>query len=371
MSLHAILQWIILHLILSPNVPFQYTQLPCTTLCYHQRFFIPTCKTTMKTQKQIHLYIFPPPLMKKQNNQLCLVYLTPWQHSSYFTTKQSLLSLHHLPKCEQFTKAQSTSKNNSLHCFITDHQVDVYGMSEVNVAWHHINFHKWLGSCMSEWFESCHIMTAWNQQKSFQTAAQTGPSGIIWMWPIRSQSLDVLGKNKYHTCIVTCYHLVKNEKGSLSIFTQHHHYFLQHNVDQCPLQEYVIDLQCKIEQWQEDGNILIVGGDWNEKVSSPPWHAFWHNLGLLSLHRLINHLPTASYNCGSKQLDMVYLSPSLHKVDCRYLSCNDTILVPIIPHCGSVYQHFFAFTSPSPTHCQGPMAKIWESIGSWQLLQLV
>jgi len=32
------------------------------------------------------------------------------------------------------------------------------------------------------------------------------------------------------------------------------------------------------------------------------------------------------YQCSHKQLDMVYLSPSLHKVDCGYLNCNNTIL---------------------------------------------
>jgi len=78
----------------------------------------------------------------------------------------------------------------------------------------------------------------------------------------------------------------------------------------------MIDLQCKIKQWQEAGDFLIVSGDWNEEVSLPPWHAFWHNLGLVSLHGLIKDIPTATYNHGSKQLDMVYLSPSLHQVEC-------------------------------------------------------
>jgi len=32
------------------------------------------------------------------------------------------------------------------------------------------------------------------------------------------------------------------------------------------------------------------------------------------------------YNHGSKQLDMVYLSSSLHKVACGYLHCHDTII---------------------------------------------
>jgi len=53
------------------------------------------------------------------------------------------------------------------------------GMSEVNVAWHHVNFHERLGSRTSEWFESWHVTTAWNQHESFPSATQIGGIALL------------------------------------------------------------------------------------------------------------------------------------------------------------------------------------------------
>jgi len=215
------------------------------------------------------------------------------------------------------------------------------GLSETNQAWHQVNFYECLGSHTSEWFESCHVSTAWNQHKSFQTSSQMGGMAILMVskltYQVASMGCNPTGlgwwtwtcfrsKHGHHTCIVTCYRLVKNEKGPLLVYNQPCRYFLQHNVDHCPLLQFQIDLKHDIEKWQADGNLLIIGRDWNEEVSSPPWRTFWHNLGLVNPEGLISRTPTATYNHGCKQLDMVYLSPSLHQVECEYLSCNNTIL---------------------------------------------
>jgi len=94
------------------------------------------------------------------------------------------------------------------------------GMSEVNVAWHQVNFHKRLGSCTSEWFESCHVTTAWNQHESFHSTVQTSGVAVLtinkltyqvalmgcdptslghWMWT------RFRGKHTQHMHVVTCY----------------------------------------------------------------------------------------------------------------------------------------------------------------------
>jgi len=109
------------------------------------------------------------------------------------------------------------------------------------------------------------------------------------------------------------------------------------------------DLKSAIELWQDDGYLLIVGSDWNEEVSSPSWQAFWNNLSLVTLDGLTQQLPTAMYNCRSKQSDMVYLSPSLYKVKvaCGYLNCNDTIL-------GANHSTFFLDVPATLLHLQAP-----------------
>jgi len=70
------------------------------------------------------------------------------------------------------------------------------------------------------------------------------------------------------------------------------------------MKQYMIDLQREIESWQQGGNLLIIGGDWNEEVSTPAWHTFWNNLGLVTPRRshtqspvtyLFSRAPTIGY----------------------------------------------------------------------------
>jgi len=92
-----------------------------------------------------------------------------------------------------------------------------------------------------------------------------------WTWS------QFRGKNLQHTWVVTWYCPVKNEKGPLLVYNQHRQYFLSQAVDICPLQQYIHDLKSMIEQWQQYGDLLIIGGNWNEEVMSPQWCAFGMN----------------------------------------------------------------------------------------------
>jgi len=88
----------------------------------------------------------------------------------------------------------------------------------------------------------------------------------------------------------------------------------------------MVDLKKEIEKWQQEGDILIIGGDWNEEVSSSSWCAFWHDVGLVSLAGLIQRQPIATYSHGQKQLDMVYVSPILHQVPSGYINFSNFVL---------------------------------------------
>jgi len=181
----------------------------------------------------------------------------------------------------------------------------------------------------------------WNQNEHLQNPTQFGGVAILTVnkmtYQVDSSCLDPSGLGRWtlirlrskhgsHTRIVTCYRPVKNEKGPMSTYNQQRRYFLQQQVDTCPLQKYLTDLKSTIELWQEEGNLLIIGSDWNEDVLSPTWRNYWNNLGLVSPQGLIQHHPTATYNRGRKQLDMVYVSPALYQLVSGYLQCNEMIL---------------------------------------------
>jgi len=183
-------------------------------------------------------------------------------------------------------------------------------MSKVNVTCHNNPFHERLGSHTLEWFEAHHVSTAWNQMESISTS-QVGGVAIFmvnkWMYQVDSSGCDssglgqwtwtrFRGKNGHHTRIVTCYWPVHNVTGPLLAYNQHHHFFLHQNVDSCPLQQFMVDLKTAIEIWQAAGDFLIIGGNWNEEVSSLQWREFWHQLGLVTLEGLITSTPMATYD---------------------------------------------------------------------------
>jgi len=255
--------------------------------------------------------------------------VSPWALWSNLhpPSKTIIYDLNHFSDFNGFPMVNNHPKNDSLQSFINEHNINIFGISGMNVTWHKVNFHEHLGSHTSEWFKHCHISSAWNLHDNLHTTLQVG--GIVLFttnkltYQVASSGYDSTGlrqwtwmhfrgKQANHTQIVTCYHPIKNKKGPLSVYNQHCWYFLQQNIDLCPLKQYMVDLKCNIEQWQQEGDLIIIGGDWNEEVSNPIWHQFWNNLGLVSPAGLINQTPTSTYYHSQKQLDMVYVAPSLH-----------------------------------------------------------
>jgi len=64
------------------------------------------------------------------------------------------------------------------------------------------------------------------------------------------------------------------------------------------------------EQWQQDGDLLIIGGDWNEEVLLPSWHALWNELGLVSPKEHIQLQDISTYSCGCKTIGYGLCVPS-------------------------------------------------------------
>jgi len=54
------------------------------------------------------------------------------------------------------------------------------------------------------------------------------------------------------------------------------------------------DLRIQLLAWQEAGDALIVGGDWNDDISTPNWKAFWTSLGLTAA-AVFDDNPQATY----------------------------------------------------------------------------
>ncbi len=75
-------------------------------------------------------------------------------------------------------------------------------------------------------------------------------------------------------------------------------------------------LTSKICQWQEEGNELITGGDWNTNMALAQWLSQWASLGLYEPIKKGNSNREASYNQGGcNQIDAIYVSPLLKEFE--------------------------------------------------------
>ena len=203
-------------------------------------------------------------------------------------------------------------KLDSIQSFMALNQVDVMGMSEVNVAWHTIPTNNRLHSLTSEWFETRHLSIAWNTHEDPLSTRQIGGVALITTNSLTHQIIEsgqdpmalgrwtwtrYRGQKGFTLRIISCYRPVPNARGPLSAYNQHRRFFLRQNNETCPRKQFMADLRIQLLAWQEAGDALIVGGDWNDDISTPDWKAFWTSLGLTAA-AVFDDNPQATYYRG-------------------------------------------------------------------------
>jgi len=70
-------------------------------------------------------------------------------------------------------------KNESVRDTMLRHNIDILGISEVNIAWHKVRGEARLGECTAEWFEARHLTRAWNQTNTITEQSQFGGVALI------------------------------------------------------------------------------------------------------------------------------------------------------------------------------------------------
>jgi len=76
-------------------------------------------------------------------------------------------------------------------------------MLEVIVTWHTFNFHEHLGSLTSEWFESHHVLTAWNIHEQPLTVSQVGGVTFLMVNKLTYQVASTGNDTRFHSKILT------------------------------------------------------------------------------------------------------------------------------------------------------------------------
>ena len=169
-----------------------------------------------------------------------------------------------------------------------------------------------------------------NAHDDTYTAKQWGGTGIVSYGRMSFYSMgagtDKLGLGRWTWAryrgkggvvlrVVSIYQPCKNKYGAQSVYAQHKNYLQTKNDDRDPRTAFREDLKSELENWIEEGDQIIVGGDVNESVFHPDiqdiFQTFQMRNIIFDLHGA-NNAPTTYYRTTSGRIvDGIWTTPGI------------------------------------------------------------
>jgi hypothetical protein len=249
-----------------------------------------------------------------------------------------------LANIDSLPMSRNDVKNDSLVSFCQGHDVDFLGLTEPNKCWHKLPTDDRLRERFFGVWENLHTSVAYNKMNPHATPHQVG--GAIGMsFNQAAHRVDSIGGGRGHdptglgrwtwtrfrgkgqTCLrVAVVYVPCVSTGPLTVWSQHLAYFnslsdpaWQDNPD--PRQRLFDDLSSAMNEWIEDGDQLLVMGDWNGDVRDLDLTAYFakHSMheSLLDRH---GECAPATCNMGSSPIDGIWSTSSLEITGGGYLN---------------------------------------------------
>lgn len=233
-------------------------------------------------------------------------------------------------------------KNESIYSFLANNNVDTFGMSEVNINWKLLPIdQRWSARTLS-WFNNSRTTFSYLAEDKFSERYQIGGTGIMNIGGITrrfvEKGIDSNGLGRWAWCkyrgkrnqsirIISIYAPTFNNENSGSVYSQQRRVMLDRNDDRCPVKAFWEDLWIELGRWTEEGDIIIVGGDFNEDIYKPELIQKFKNLGMVNgLHRMHPSLfPINTHKEGSRTIDGIFISESVEIFKCGYLNFDEGI----------------------------------------------
>ena len=174
------------------------------------------------------------------------------------------------------------SDNHRLFSAIQDFGLDVLLLQELGINWSRLSrAHQWKARA-DQYLDSSHVKSrmSHNTHDHTNNPHQWGGTGILSYGKISHFAMgagsDKAGLSqwtwaRYHGkggVVLHCVSIYQptNNKGKVSVTTQHRRYLQEHNDDRPPRQAFMEDLHSELTEWISQGDQVIVGGDVNESV---------------------------------------------------------------------------------------------------------
>ena len=221
-------------------------------------------------------------------------------------------------------------KNNDIRQFMELENVDIMGLAEVNVHWDLVSPQDTIWERTEGWFEHRSLGVSYNKHDPNALRNQQGgtitlvkdaavlstqetgadESGLgRWSW------VKLAGKHKCITRVITVYCPASSGTGPSTVFSQQ----LSH-LGKDPIPIFWKDLGEAILRWQEEGEQLIIMGDWNENIQGTMIKQW---MGVFGLEEAITGIhdgtAPATYQRGNHPIDGIFVTPGLIPKRAGYL----------------------------------------------------
>ena len=218
------------------------------------------------------------------------------------------------------------------------YDIDFMGMAETGVHWKLLPSEDRLWERVQYWFDDRRIVYGYNCADALAQRSQYGGIAILgansMVTRIHSSGRDkrnlgrwcwfrVQGKNRVMTRIVTAYCPCEcppdGRCGLQTVYAQQ-----LRVLGEDPIQSFWNDLETDIRDWKDEGDHIILCGDWNRKVNGNFMSSFMLSLGLTeAIQYLHGEDAPATYQRGTKCIDGIFVTDAL--LGCRggYLPFGD------------------------------------------------
>ena len=242
-----------------------------------------------------------------------------------------------------FGKTQKSVKSTAVRDLIVNKQFDIMAMAETNLNWGKLSRSNTLPQICKTWFERSKTVISYNQhEKRKKFKHQPGGTAVVSRGELalrtesthydekrmgRWASQVFQGKRGIRTRVVAVYvPILTSDHGHKKVACQQQRALLAMGIKEHVIAVFWNDFWKQIDSWLENGEQLVVGGDWNRDVTKGKWLQPFidRNLVPAMSTKHGNNLPE-THNNGTVPIDEIFYSSTLHVKQAGYLEHGSSL----------------------------------------------
>ncbi len=233
-------------------------------------------------------------------------------------------------------------KSEKIKDMMNKFELDAFLMTEVNVNWKKVPRKFSLEYLTQYWFENSTNTFSYNQRDRSSTKSLPGGTAIVTKDELanrkisnsgdkikigRWSSTQFRGKDGITLRIVSVYvPCMSTQYGSKKVYCQQQKALLQLGIKEPTIVRFWKDFWEQIDEWIDDGDRLIIGGDWNadvrKEVVMKPFTERNMVPAVITKHGLDG---PETYQRGSKPIDEFFVSTGIEITAAGYLAHGEGI----------------------------------------------